>query len=101
MSTFLKNAWYVAALYADVERSLKPVKLLSEAIVLHRTLDGKPVALEDASYAREITIWNETVDPFPVGKFQGRSRRMNESRPPERGLVSRPWRYSKYSYLDP
>ena len=35
MSTYLKNAWYVAALSPEVGRTLKPVRLLSESIVLY------------------------------------------------------------------
>ncbi len=63
MSDFLKNAWYVAALSPDVARSLKPVKLLSEAIVLYRTQDGTPVALEDACPHRKL--------PLSMGRLKG------------------------------
>ena len=63
MSNFLKNAWYVAALSTEVERILKPVRLLSEAIVLYRTQDGKPVALEDACPHRKL--------PLSMGRIKG------------------------------
>ena len=63
MSNFLKNAWYVAALSADVERSLKPVQLLSQAIVLYRAQDGRPVALEDACPHRKL--------PLSMGRIKG------------------------------
>lgn len=63
MSSFLKNAWYVAALSPDVERKLKPVRLLSEAIVLYRTHDGQPVALEDACPHRKL--------PLSLGRIKG------------------------------
>ena len=56
MSQFLRNAWYVAALSPEVGRSLKPVKMLSEAIVLYRTQDGSPVALEDACPHRKLPL---------------------------------------------
>lgn len=63
MSHFLKNAWYVAALSPDVDRNLKPVRLLSEAIVLYRTQDGRPVALEDACPHRKL--------PLSMGRIKG------------------------------
>ena len=63
MSNFLRNAWYVAALSPDVDRTLKPVRLLSEAIVLYRTQDGKPVALEDACPHRKL--------PLSMGRLKG------------------------------
>ena len=63
MSKFLNNAWYVAALSGDLERSLKPVKLLSRAIVLYRTQDGTPVALEDACPHRKL--------PLSMGRIKG------------------------------
>jgi len=63
VSEFLKNAWYVAALSGDVGRSLKPVKLLSESIVLYRTQDGQPVALEDACPHRKL--------PLSMGRLKG------------------------------
>ena len=63
MSDFLHNAWYVAALSSEVERSLTPVRLLSQAIVLYRTQDGQPVALEDACAHRKL--------PLSMGRLKG------------------------------
>lgn len=63
MSNFLRNAWYVAALSPDVGRTLKPVRLLSQAIVLYRTEDGAPVALEDACPHRKL--------PLSMGRIKG------------------------------
>ncbi len=63
MSNFLRNAWYVAALSGDVGRSLTPVKLLCEAIVLYRTQDGRPVALQDACPHRKL--------PLSMGRIKG------------------------------
>ena len=42
---FLKNAWYVGALSAEVGRELLAVKMLNENLVLYRKQDGTPVAL--------------------------------------------------------
>ena len=56
MSSFLKNAWYVAALSPQVQRALLPCKLLGEAVVLYRTQDGTPVALEDACPHRKLPL---------------------------------------------
>lgn len=63
MSDFLKNAWYVAALSSEVQRSLKPVRLLSQSIVLYRTQDGDAVALEDACPHRKL--------PLSMGRIKG------------------------------
>ena len=63
MSNFLQNAWYVAALSGDIGRSLEPVRLLSQAIVLYRTQDGQPVALEDACPHRKL--------PLSMGRIKG------------------------------
>ncbi len=56
MHSFLHNAWYVAALSPEVGRHLLPVRLLSQAIVLYRTQDGAPVALEDACPHRKLPL---------------------------------------------
>jgi vanillate O-demethylase monooxygenase subunit len=53
---FLKNAWYVAALGSEVGRSLLPVKLLGEDIVLYRKRDGGVAALEDACPHRKLPL---------------------------------------------
>jgi phenylpropionate dioxygenase-like ring-hydroxylating dioxygenase large terminal subunit len=63
MSTFLKNAWYVAALSPEIGRELKPVRLLCESIVLYRQQDGSPVALEDACPHRKL--------PLSMGRIKG------------------------------
>ena len=56
MSSFLKNAWYVAALSPGVGRTLQAVRILGEAIVLYRTQDNTPVALEDACPHRKLPL---------------------------------------------
>ena len=63
MSTYLKNAWYVAALSPEVGRILKPVRLLSESIVLYRMQNGEAVALEDACPHRKL--------PLSMGRIKG------------------------------
>ncbi len=63
MSNYLRNTWYVAALSPEIGRSLKPIKVLGEAIVLYRTQDGQPVALEDACPHRKL--------PLHMGRIKG------------------------------
>ena len=45
---FLKNCWYVAGWSADYDHTLKGETFLGENIVIYRTEDGRPVALENA-----------------------------------------------------
>jgi len=63
MSSFLRNAWYVAALSPQVGRALLPCRLLGEPVVLYRTESGKPVALEDACPHRKL--------PLSMGRIKG------------------------------
>ena len=63
MSSFLKNAWYVAALSPAIGRQLLPVRILGESIVLYRTEDQTPVALEDACPHRKL--------PLSMGRLKG------------------------------
>jgi phenylpropionate dioxygenase-like ring-hydroxylating dioxygenase large terminal subunit len=44
---FVKNAWYVAALSRDVDRSPKKSRLLGDTLVLYRTKTGEVAALRD------------------------------------------------------
>ena len=53
---YLRNTWYVAALSGEINRQLKPVRVLGENIVLYRTRDGNPVALEDACPHRKLPL---------------------------------------------
>ena len=62
-SPFLRNAWYVAALSPSIGRTLRAVKILGEAIVLYRTQDNTPVALEDACPHRKL--------PLSMGRIKG------------------------------
>jgi phenylpropionate dioxygenase-like ring-hydroxylating dioxygenase large terminal subunit len=60
---FLRNAWYVAAWDNEVDRGLKPVRVLGENIVLYRKTDGKVAALEDACPHRKL--------PLSMGRIKG------------------------------
>lgn len=53
---FLRNCWYVAAHDRGVGRALTPTTILDEHIVLFRTADGRPVALEDACPHRKLPL---------------------------------------------
>jgi vanillate O-demethylase monooxygenase subunit len=60
---FVRNAWYVAAWDHEITRTLKRRILLDEPVVLFRTDDGKPVALEDRCCHRQA--------PLSMGKLVG------------------------------
>jgi phenylpropionate dioxygenase-like ring-hydroxylating dioxygenase large terminal subunit len=60
---FLRNAWYVAALDAELEDRLLAVKVLGERLVLYRRTNGDPVALEDACVHRKL--------PLSMGRIKG------------------------------
>ena len=53
---FLRNAWYVVAWDCDVARTLLPLTVLGDRIVLYRTTRGTPVALEDACVHRKLPL---------------------------------------------
>ena len=53
---FVKNAWYVAAWSKDVGRELLGRILLNEYVVLYRTEDGAPVALENRCPHRNLPL---------------------------------------------
>lgn len=60
---FVRNAWYVAAWDHEVTRTLKRRILLNEPVLLFRSEDGKPVALEDRCCHRQA--------PLSMGKLLG------------------------------
>ena len=60
---FLRNAWYAAAWDREVGRTLLPVRILGERLVLYRTERGEPVALEDACAHRKL--------PLSMGRLLG------------------------------
>ena len=47
MTTFIRNAWYVAAWSKEIGRSLFKRRILGEPVVLYRKQDGTAAALLD------------------------------------------------------
>ncbi|MAA50809.1 MAG: (2Fe-2S)-binding protein [Gammaproteobacteria bacterium] len=62
---FIRNTWYVAGWSGDFSHSLSPVRILDEPIVIFRTDEGIPAALEDACPHRKL--------PLSKGRLQGNS----------------------------
>jgi phenylpropionate dioxygenase-like ring-hydroxylating dioxygenase large terminal subunit len=60
---FVRNAWYVAARSDAVGPGLHATRLLGDAVVLYRKLDGSVVALEDACPHRKL--------PLSMGRLKG------------------------------
>lgn len=60
---YLRNAWYVAEISSQVDRTPRAVRVLGEPIVLYRKQNGDPVALEDACVHRKL--------PLSMGKVRG------------------------------
>lgn len=58
---FLKNAWYVAAWGHEVGRSLLQRWVTGEPLVLYRTEDGQPVAMEDRCPHRRFALSKGTL----------------------------------------
>ena len=61
--SFLRNSWYVAAWDREVTRSLLARTFLGEPVVLYRTEEGAPVALEDRCCHRHL--------PLSMGRIEG------------------------------
>ncbi|MDH4124087.1 MAG: aromatic ring-hydroxylating dioxygenase subunit alpha [Gammaproteobacteria bacterium] len=53
---YLRNSWYVAALSSDVGANLTALRILDENIVLYRSKNGDPVALEDSCPHRRLPL---------------------------------------------
>jgi phenylpropionate dioxygenase-like ring-hydroxylating dioxygenase large terminal subunit len=60
---YVRNAWYVAAWDHELSRSMLRRIILEEPVVLLRTTEGKPVALEDRCCHRQA--------PLSMGKLVG------------------------------
>ena len=58
---FLRNCWYVAAFDNEVGRTPMARTLLNEPVVLFRTEDGTPVALEDRCCHRALPLSMGTI----------------------------------------
>ncbi|MEO1549199.1 MAG: aromatic ring-hydroxylating dioxygenase subunit alpha [Pseudomonadota bacterium] len=59
---FVRAAWYVAGLSEDFDRSLHPLTLLGENVVLYRDQAGNPIALEDACPHRKLPLSRGRVE---------------------------------------
>ena len=55
-TNYLRNAWYVAALSAEIDSQLTPLQVLGERLVLFRNRRAQPVALEDACPHRKLPL---------------------------------------------
>lgn len=53
---YLRNCWYVAGWSKDYGHALKAETYLGEDVVIYRTEDGHPVALEDACPHRKLPL---------------------------------------------
>ncbi len=53
---FIQNAWYVAGWSSEFGRSLCPLVILGEDIVIYRKTDGSPAALQDACPHRKLPL---------------------------------------------
>ena len=70
---FLRNAWYVGAWDTEIGSEPLARTLLGETVVLFRTADGAPVALEDRCCHRQL--------PLSKGKVIGEEIQCRLSRP--------------------
>jgi vanillate O-demethylase monooxygenase subunit len=60
---YVRNAWYVAAWDHELSRSMLRRIILEEPVVLFRSTEGKPIALEDRCCHRQA--------PLSLGKLAG------------------------------
>ena len=60
---FVRNSWYVAGWSHEVPRTLTPIRIMDENIVLYRTEAGDPVALEDQCPHKRL--------PLSMGRLKG------------------------------
>ena len=56
MPVFIRNSWYVAAWDTEIGRTPLARRILGDALVLFRTEDGTPVALEDRCCHRNLPL---------------------------------------------
>lgn len=63
MAPLIFNAWYVIAPSADVDRTLRGIKVLGERLVYYRTEGGLPVVLDDRCAHRRF--------PLSKGRLKG------------------------------
>ena len=55
-TVFLRNHWYIAAMPNEVGRELMQRWILGEPVLLYRTGDGTPVAMQDACPHRSMPL---------------------------------------------
>lgn len=60
---FLRNAWYVAGWEDAIDRTLKPIQVLGEKVVIFRRENGEPAALADSCPHRRL--------PLSMGRLHG------------------------------
>ena len=59
---FLEDAWYVAGRSEDFGRTLTPLTLLDQDVVIYRRSDGAAAALEDACPHRKLPLSRGTLE---------------------------------------
>lgn len=59
---FIRNCWYVAAWDTEIGRTPLPRRILGEDVVLYRTEDGAPVALEDRCCHRNLPLSHGRIE---------------------------------------
>ncbi|HKB38300.1 MAG TPA: aromatic ring-hydroxylating dioxygenase subunit alpha [Gemmataceae bacterium] len=97
---FVRNAWYVAAWDHELSRSMLRRIILDEPVVLFRSTEGKPVALEDRCCHRQAPlslgklVGNVVTCPYHGLQYDTTGRCINvpsqEKIPPNAGVKSYP-----------
>ena len=59
---YIRNCWYVAGRTEDFGRSLVPLQMLEEDLVIFRDLSGRPAVLEDACPHRKLPLSRGTLE---------------------------------------
>lgn len=59
---YIRECWYVAGRSEDFDRSLTPLKMLDEDIVIFRDTKGRAIALEDACPHRKLPLSRGAVE---------------------------------------
>lgn len=59
---YMRDCWYVAGRSEDFDRTLSPLTMLEEQIVIFRDRSGKPVALEDSCPHRKLPLSKGTIE---------------------------------------
>ena len=59
---YMRDCWYVAGLSEDFGRTLTPLRMLEEDIVIYRDTAGNPAALEDACPHRKLPLSRGTIE---------------------------------------